>query len=50
MEPQDKEWYIGRKLLGNALEYAVKGDKDPKAALDEAAEEFKKELKKNGKI
>lgn len=50
MEPQDKEWYIGRKLLGNALEYAVKGNKDPKTALDEAAEEFKKELKRNGKI
>ncbi|MDD3804278.1 MAG: ABC transporter substrate-binding protein [bacterium] len=50
MEPQDKEWYIGRKLLGNALEYAVKGNKTPKAALDEAAEEFRKELKRNGKI
>ncbi|MGE3062287.1 MAG: ABC transporter substrate-binding protein [bacterium] len=50
MEPQDKEWYIGRKLLGNALEYAVKGGKSPKDALNEAAEEFKKELKRNGKI
>ena len=50
MEPQDKEWYIGRKLLGNSLEHAIKGNKDPKTALDEAALEFKKELKKNGKI
>lgn len=50
MEPQAKEWYIGRKLLGNALEYAVKGSKTSQEALNEAADGFKEELKRNGKI
>lgn len=44
MEPQANEWYLGRQILGEALEFIVKGDKDPKKALDEAAEKFKREL------
>lgn len=44
MEPQANEWYLGRQILGEALEFIVKGDKDPAKALNEAAEKFKKEL------
>ncbi|MEJ5307544.1 MAG: ABC transporter substrate-binding protein [candidate division WOR-3 bacterium] len=46
MEPQDRIWYLGRKYLGNALEYAIKGNQDSKKVLDEAAQEILKEIKK----
>ncbi|MEO0289133.1 MAG: ABC transporter substrate-binding protein [candidate division WOR-3 bacterium] len=46
MEPQDRLWYLGRKYLGNALEYAIKGNQDSKKVLDEAAGEILKEMKK----
>lgn len=45
LEPKAKEWYIGRKLLGNALEYALKNSKTIQKALTDAADEFRKEIK-----
>lgn len=45
MEPQDRLWYLGRKYLGNALEYAIKGNEDSKKSLDQAAKEILKEIK-----
>jgi len=46
MEPQDRLWYLGRKYLGNALEYAIKANMDSKKALDEAADKIIDEMKK----
>lgn len=46
MEPQDRLWYLGRKYLGNALEYAIKGNQDSKKVLDDAVESILKEMKK----
>jgi len=46
LEPQAKEWYIGRKLLGNALEYALKNSKTIEKSLEDASKEFNEELKK----
>lgn len=46
MEPQDRIWYLGRKYLGNALEYSIKGNQDSKKVLDEAVNEIIKETKK----
>lgn len=45
MEPQANEWYLGRQILGESLEYIIKGNRDALKTLNEAAEEFRKELK-----
>ncbi|MDY6787599.1 MAG: ABC transporter substrate-binding protein [candidate division WOR-3 bacterium] len=44
MEPQANIWYLGRQMLGEALEYIVKGNTDPQKTLDKAAEKYRKEL------
>ncbi len=45
MEPQANVWYIGRQILGESLEYIIKGNRDALKTLNEAAAEYKKELK-----
>ncbi len=45
-EPKSEEWFNGRKVLGEGLEKVMRGQMSAKAALDEAAAEVEKELKK----
>lgn len=45
MEPQANEWYLGRQILGESLEYIIKGNRDALKTLNDAADEFRKELK-----
>jgi len=47
MEPQANEWYIGRQILGKTLEYIIKGSVPPQKAFEKAADDFRKEVKKN---
>ncbi|MEO0081029.1 MAG: ABC transporter substrate-binding protein [candidate division WOR-3 bacterium] len=45
-EPKTEEWFEGRKVLGEALERIMRGEKGAKQALDEAAAEVEKGLRK----
>ena len=45
-EPRSEAWFAGRRILGDALEKIIRAGVDPKKALDEAATEVEKELKK----
>jgi ABC-type glycerol-3-phosphate transport system substrate-binding protein len=45
-EPRSEVWFGGRKTLGDALEKVMRGETGAKAALDAAAAEVEREMKK----
>lgn len=45
-EPRSEAWFAGRRVLGDALEKIIRGGIEPKNALDQAAAEVEKELKR----
>lgn len=45
-EPRSEAWFAGRRILGEALEKIMRGEKSAKAALDEAALAVERELAK----
>lgn len=45
-EPKSEVWFGGRKTLGDALEKVMRGESGAKAALDEAAADVAREMKK----
>ncbi len=45
-EPKSEEWFNGRKTLDDALERIMRGEATAQQALDEAATEYQKEIKR----
>jgi len=45
-EPRSEAWFAGRRVLGDALEKIIRAGIEPKNALDQAAAEVEKELKR----
>ena len=45
-EPKSEEWFNGRKILGEALERIMRGEQGAKLALDQAAADVERELRK----
>jgi ABC-type glycerol-3-phosphate transport system substrate-binding protein len=45
-EPKSEAWFSGRKILGDALEKVMRGESGAQAALDAAAADVEKEMKR----
>jgi ABC-type glycerol-3-phosphate transport system substrate-binding protein len=45
-EPKSEAWFSGRKILGDALEKVMRGESGAQAALDAAAADVEKEMRR----